>query len=164
MDIAGLGNKMVQTIKKYKFALILLGIGIVFMLIPGKKETAAVPSVSDSQEQIQDLGQQLSTILSAIDGAGDVKVLLTLKTGERIVYQQDVQSGTSGTQRIETVILTDANRNESGLVSYVEFPVYMGAVVVCQGADSAAVRLAIVQAVGTVTGLGADRISVQKMK
>lgn len=34
---------------------------------------------------------------------------------------------------------------------------------VCQGADNAAVRLAIVEAVSKVTGLGANRISVLKM-
>ena len=41
---------------------------------------------------------------------------------------------------------------------------YLGVIVVCEGADSPAVRLAIVEAVSDVTGLGADRISVLKMK
>jgi hypothetical protein len=39
-----------------------------------------------------------------------------------------------------------------------------GAVVVCQGADSASVRLAIAQAVRCYTGLGADRIEIFKME
>ena len=37
-----------------------------------------------------------------------------------------------------------------------------GVVVVCEGADSAAVRLRITQAVGTYTGLGSDRITILK--
>ena len=41
---------------------------------------------------------------------------------------------------------------------------YRGAIVVCQGADSPAVKLAIVEAVSRATGLGADSISVLKMK
>ena len=40
----------------------------------------------------------------------------------------------------------------------------MGAIVVCQGGDNATVRLAIIEAVSNVTGLGADKISVLKMK
>ena len=36
-------------------------------------------------------------------------------------------------------------------------------VVLCQGADAPSVKLAIVEAVRCVTGLGADQISVQKM-
>ena len=37
-----------------------------------------------------------------------------------------------------------------------------GAVIVCEGADSAAVQLRITQAVGTYTGLGSDRITILK--
>jgi len=36
--------------------------------------------------------------------------------------------------------------------------------VVCQGADRAGVRLAVVDAVKSVTGLSSDRITVLKMK
>jgi stage III sporulation protein AG len=36
--------------------------------------------------------------------------------------------------------------------------------VVCQGADDPVVKLLIVDAVSKVTGLGADKISVMKMK
>ena len=68
------------------------------------------------------------------------------------------------TTKTDTVTVTDAQRNESGLIRQVNPPVYKGAVIVCQGADNAAVRLAIVDAVGKATGLGADKISVLKMK
>jgi stage III sporulation protein AG len=40
----------------------------------------------------------------------------------------------------------------------------MGAIVVCQGGDQPTVRLAILDAVSKVTGLGADKISILKMK
>ena len=39
-----------------------------------------------------------------------------------------------------------------------------GAVVVCPGADSAAVRLKITRAVSAYTGLGSDRIIILKSK
>ena len=39
-----------------------------------------------------------------------------------------------------------------------------GAVVVCDGADSAVVRLEVTDAVMAYTGLGGDKISVMKMK
>ena len=38
-----------------------------------------------------------------------------------------------------------------------------GAVVVCDGADNAAVRLDILRAIGSYTGFGSDRITVLKM-
>ena len=40
---------------------------------------------------------------------------------------------------------------------------FTGAVVVCRGADDPAVRLRIVEAVSAFTGLGTNRIVVQKM-
>lgn len=39
-----------------------------------------------------------------------------------------------------------------------------GAVIVCDGADSAAVRLSVTNAVTAYTGLGSDKIWVMKMK
>lgn len=39
-----------------------------------------------------------------------------------------------------------------------------GAVIVCDGADSAAVRLYVTDAVTAYTGFGSDKISVMKMK
>jgi stage III sporulation protein AG len=43
------------------------------------------------------------------------------------------------------------------------YPVYQGALVVCEGADSATVRLEIIRAVAGLTGLSTDKIVVAKM-
>ena len=85
--------------------------------------------------------------------------MLTVEEGETTVYQYDeTASGKT------TVIITDEERAESGLVQQVIPQKYRGAIVVCQGADSASVRLSVIEAVAKVTGLGTDRISVLKMK
>jgi stage III sporulation protein AG len=102
-----------------------------------------------------------------IRGAGKVQVLLTVAAGEEYLYQtnSDISTSANGSEaRTDTVTVTDSQRNDTGLLRQVNPPVYLGAVVVCQGADRAEVRLAIVEAVSTYTGLGADRISVLKMK
>ena len=83
--------------------------------------------------------------------------MLTEASGEEIIYQTDGE-------RADTVLVTDESRREQGLVRTRQPPVYRGAIVVCTGADSAAVRLAIVEAVANVTGLGADKITVLKME
>ena len=113
-----------------------------------------------------DITEELTEILCQIEGAGRVKVMLTAATGETTVYQQDedITSGENGSIRRETVIITDSDRGQSGLVQQVNPPEYLGAIIVCEGADRAAVRLSIIEAVSKVTGLGTDRISVLKMK
>ncbi len=106
-------------------------------------------------------------ILSKVTGAGEVEVLLTVSAGEETIYQTDCQTDSSGdseNRHCDTVMITDANRNETGLVRQIFPATYQGAIIVCRGADSPAVRFAIVEAVSKLTGLSSNQISVLKMK
>ncbi len=162
MAIKNLLNKVMSYTKKYRYVVLILVIGLVLMCIPNigqnrdKNKETAEPVL---QEPTQTADMQLAEILSSIEGAGKVKVLLTVSEGERTIYQTNVNN-----TQVSTVVVTDAQRKQDGLVMQVISPVYLGAIVVCQGADSPKVRLAVVEAVSNVTGLGADRISVLKMK
>ena len=92
--------------------------------------------------------------------------MLTVQEGEEVLYQADENfsgNGDSADKRTDTVILSDTDRAESGLVRQVNPPVYRGAIIVCQGADDPAVRLAITEAVSKITGIGANCISVLRM-
>ena len=159
-----LGKQVLDLALRYKYALLVVILGITLMLIPGRKEkTVEAPTETVSQATKYPDCQQLEDFLSQIQGAGKVHVLLAYAKGEETVYQTDSDISDSDS-RIDTVIITDSQRGESGLIQQINPPTYLGAVVICQGADRAEVRLAIVEAVSTYTGLGADRISVLKMK
>lgn len=154
--------------QKYKHALIILLLGLGLMLLPTgtQQEEAPVESVP-VQGGEEDLEARLAAILSRISGAGEVDVLLTVRTGGETLYQTDESSDTDGSgSRLSgsTVIVEDDTRAETGLVRRTDPPVYQGAVVVCQGAEDPEVKLAIVEAVSCATGLGADRIKVVKMQ
>lgn len=161
-----------QFLAKYKHVLLILLVGIGLMLLPsgGKSSAQEQPTPTAAPEQIQQtqtLQEQLSSFLSRMEGAGRVEVLLTLATGEETLYQTDSDRTTadrSETHRQDTVIVSDSGHNETGLVCQVNPPTYLGAVVLCQGADSSAVRLAITQAVANATGLGTHKITILKMK
>lgn len=168
MEFAKLGKKLPQVASRYKYVILILVIGLALMLLPGGSEKKGEVS-SAPQEQIkseQTVGEQLSELLSKVSGAGHTQVMLTVRQGEKTVFQTDNDNSSSeqtDTNHMQTVIITDANRNQSGLVRQVNPPTYMGALVLCQGADEPTVRLAIVDAVSKVTGLGANQISVLKM-
>lgn len=155
-------------VQKYRHAIIVLLIGLGLMLLPtGGRENAPSEEPAAIQAPESDLESRLSAILSRISGAGEVEVLLTVRTGSETLYQTEGTTDTDpSTSRISesTVIVEDADRQETGLVRRTDPPVYQGAVVVCQGADRPEVKLAIVEAVSCATGLGADRIKVVKMK
>ena len=167
MDIKLILNKIKELFCKYKFAIIILSIGLVMLLIPNKKQQENVSVNIDRTENYHIEIETLSSILQSVEGAGRVEVMLSLAEGEKTVYQTNNDiSGTGENERtkIETVIITDAQRNETGVISQINPPKYLGAIVVCQGADSPTVKLAITQAVAKITGLGSDSICVLKMK
>ena len=165
MELKQITVKLQGVIKKNKYAIIILLVGIFLLLIPGKS-TEKQKQVSDSPKQTISLpteSTELSDILQSIEGAGKVRVMLSVASSDRTQYVTNTDISENGT-RTETVIITDANRNETGLIKQIDQPQYRGAIVVCQGADSAQVRLSITQAVSKITGLSTDSICVLKMK
>lgn len=167
MDINAVGGKIRSFIKKYRFVILILVIGIVLMLLPSGKTSKVQETPVVEPLLFDDPTQELSQILSQIQGAGKVQIMLTKGGGERTVYQTDQQRDNSEENqsiRVETVIITDQDRAQHGLIQQIMAPEYRGAIVVCQGADDVTVRLAIIEAVADATGLGTDRISVLKMK
>ena len=109
----------------------------------------------------------MEQILSCIDGAGEVRVLLTERTGDETVYQSDESlSVTEGGENRTgtTVIARSSGGGDEPVVRQTIFGEYRGALIVCTGADSPRVRLSIVNAVADLTGLSTDRITVIKMK
>ena len=158
------GNEPRQRINalfgKYKYPILVILVGLGLLLLPtGETETPSVPVETVREASLE---QRLEELLAQIEGAGAVRVLLTEDVGRETVWQTDVQSDADSV-REDTVILEDSGRNETGLVRRTTEPSYRGAVILCQGADAPSVKLAIVEAVRCVTGLGADQISVQKM-
>ncbi len=168
MDTVALKMKAAEFIRKYRYVLLVLVIGLVFMLFPSHKtqENTTQTQTEVTIESQPDITVELTKILSQIAGAGKVQVMLTVSVGQTTVYQydEDVSNSDSGSIHRDTVIVTDSDRTQSGLVERVDPPKYQGAIIVCDGADSAAVRYSIIEAVSKVTGLSTDRISVLKMK
>lgn len=160
----GLKDKL-KSLGKYKYVLFVILIGVVLMLLPNKtirKSEPAETTISEVNEE-----ERIQNILQMVHGAGRVAVYLKTERSEQYIYQTD--NDTSSTtdrndQSKDTVLVTDSERNQSGLIQTVLTPKYAGAVIVCDGADDAYVKLSIVDAVSKATGLGSDKISVLKMK
>ena len=166
MDWGSLSERARTYFKKYRFVLLVLAAGLVLMLLPETTETT--PKASEEETlQGESLEESLGRILSSIEGAGKVSVLLTEKQGREVLYQVDEDTVTgekTQDMRRKTVVTTDTARQENGLIRQVNPPVLQGAVVVCQGADRPKVKLAIIEAVMRATGLPSNCICVLKMK
>ena len=166
MDWITFRGKAVLWLKEYRYVLLVLALGIVFMLLPqggSKKMEEAVPQEQEVISEVT-LQEKLEEILSQVQGAGKVRVLLSEAEGKEIQYQTDEEERSQDSYQRDTVILSDSGRNQSGLIKQINPPKYLGAIILCQGADSASVKLALMEAVSNATGLTTDRISVMKMK
>ena len=163
-------DKFSEMVKKYRYAIIILLIGLLLMALPnfGKGiQTIEKKADSDGASTVEVLEYKLSLLLSKVEGAGDVEVILTVAAGEETIYQTNddyTNTDTSTGSKVNTVTVTNSSRDQIGLVKQVKSAIYKGAIVVCRGADDPSVRLALVDAVSRVTGLGANCISVLKMK
>lgn len=169
MDIVKYKNRILAVIGKYKYVWIVLLTGVILMMLPGKDIRSSDVQTQQSTENTEDttIEDRLEEILGQIAGAGRVKVMLTVAQGERTIYQTDStyeQSDDNTDSRTQTILITDSQRNETGLVYQKNPPVYQGAIVLAQGADDPTVKLAIAEAVSDVTGLGVDKISILKMQ
>lgn len=169
MDIKHIQGTVTKYLNKYKYAVLVVLIGITLMLIPTRSKTDTAsneePKTTVTAECL--VQEELEKILSYIQGAGSVKVMLKEATGVETVYQtnQDISvSENSSTTKIQVITVTDSNRNEVGLIKQINPSKYQGAIILCQGADDPVVKLAVTDAVSKITGLGADKIAVLKMK
>lgn len=155
-------KKAAEKLTKGRYVLLVLALGLVLILLPvrDKGKTAA-----ESEETCSDISapafaleseeERLEKTLSSISGAGGVKVLLSLEsTSSRQLAESNG----------EAIVVSAGSGVQDAVVERFTYPVYKGAVVVCEGADSVKVKLDITLAVQAFTGLGSDKISVFKMK
>ena len=167
MDFIRIKSRIAESIGKYKYVWIVLLAGVLLMALPEANTKDTPVQQMDAPKEEVTIQEQLEDILSQIQGAGQVRVMLSVLQGERTIYQTDStysESEDHADSRTQTILITDSQRNETGLVHQKNPPVYQGAIILAAGADQPSVKLAIVDAVSDVTGLGTDKITVLKLK
>lgn len=162
MDLVKLKDTVKDLVRRYRAVLIVILAGILLMGIPERpqKESAPVPDIPPP-----DFQQSLEDLLSQIEGAGKVRLLLSEEMGAMTIYEHNEDRNGNGSDlRKDTVIIQDRERGQKGLVRQVAAPRYRGAVVLAQGAGDPRVKLDLVNAVSRAAGIRTDKIYVLKMK
>lgn len=174
-------EKLPKLLDRFKYPLAVLLLGVALLLWPARREGKAaapepVPAASEPEEDGGEayrlrMEQRLEALLSQVEGAGRVRVLLTLKTGPVSAYQTDVLTqerpegeGKSLSREEKTVILSRGSAYDELAVVRTAYPVFQGALVVAEGGGDPNVRLQLSTAVAALLDLGADQITVVKMK
>ena len=150
--------------------ILFLVLGIVLMLLPGGNAEAE-PTAGSPDAEAFDRGavqEEMENILRAIDGVGELRLMLTVDSGTKRELAQDTTAERSGSEdmkrKSETVVVGTGGGTQEVVVTNRVYPRYVGALVVCEGGGSAGVRLAVTQAVSALTALPSDKITVLQGK
>ena len=148
-------EKLRDIFRKYRAVGLVLLAGLLLLLLPTGKSSGQERQTSDDTQlySLEETERRMAQLLGRMSGVGRVQVMLSLKTGPTLQLAQDMDL------EQEEGSLRGSGWQEA-LVTRQDYPVYQGAVVVCQGAGSSAVRLAVTEAVAALTGLSTEKITV----
>lgn len=131
----------------------------------------------ENQEYI--LKNELENILSNIDGAGKVQVMITYTESSTVqpMYNENITESTteetdsSGgvrtiaeTDSSKEVVYTENNGEKVPITEKITMPKVEGAIVLAEGANDANIKNNIILAVEAVTGLSTHKIQVFQLK
>lgn len=133
---------------------------------PDTATVAMQPSVYEQQ-----LEERLERLISQVEGAGEVTVMVVLEGGEQAVYAQARQESTDtvtdalngGSIRssyTSDYVLIDDGGGSYALTETTLLPAVKGVAVVCTGAGDTRVVNRIVMLISTVLGITTNRICV----
>lgn len=183
---------LLQRLKKRKpektdfLILVLVGILLLVIVLPvgqkkeiQKENTSAKTADSSSSVSTsgEELERRLADILSRIEGAGRVEVMITYKDSGTYVVEKDVTSSnntgeetdgsvsrnTKDVQSQQSTVYDKADGGDTPFVSQELTPQIEGILVVATGADNATVKQNIFEAVLALFPVEAHKIKIVKM-
>lgn len=158
---------------KNKWLLLLLA-GLLLLVIalpvsePENEEREETESGTVTEEDYASMAEsKLETILAQMEGAGKVKVMITLSSSSEKIVEKDEETSKDETQSTSsetTVYEETADRGQTPYVSKELTPAVEGVVVLCEGGDEPVVVQQITEAVEALFSVESHKIKVVKMK
>ena len=177
-------GKVLEKLKKKENLFIVILVGMLLMVIsfPVDKEENTMEEVVEvkttESNQVIELEKRLEHILSKVDGVGEVRVMITLKSAGEKIIEKDRESTENTTRETDSQggerTTTDYSKKEStvfieteggGSEPYVTKemePEIEGILVIAQGGDKPSVAKNISEAVLALFPIDAHKIKVMK--
>ena len=145
--------------------ILLLAAGRSFSGSEGK--TASPPQPAAKETAGRETERRMAEILSKVEGAGQVDVMLTYRqTEEKNIAHNETREESGETLRTEytAILLEDGDGATEPLILTEISPVVEGVVIAAQGADSPAVAASLIQAAQALLDVPAHKVADLKMK
>ncbi len=121
----------------------------------------------DEAAYVKNLEERTSALLSRVEGAGEVHVMITMENAYEAHYAADHVSDETKTEGVEdtsqkenVVLQTEKSGVKSPIVESISRPRVRGVSVVCKGGGNATVQMKIISLLSSLFDLDTNRISV----
>ena len=153
---------------------ILAGILLMVISIPVKDRQTVSENTTSNQESGEAtqkmyeeyVEKRLEDTLSDVEGAGKVKVMVSLKNSSEKILAKDTDysdENSNSTQKTETHIFYDTANGNTPYVVMENMPVIEGVIIVCEGGDNKELVSEITNAVYGLLNVPVHKIKVMKM-
>lgn len=132
-----------------------------------KRETEAEPAREEPAVLGQETEERMAEILSEMEGAGMVDVMLTFRqTEEKTIARDEIREVNGENLRTEqtAILLEDRDGATNPLILTERAPVVEGVVIAAQGADDPSVAASLNMAAQALLDVPAHKVAVIKMK
>ncbi len=161
--------------------LVIFLVGVIIVIIAGSYIFSDDEVSTVSENTVTDVfdadvfENKLAKIISEIQGAGNVKVMISYKTGVETVPLLDTKDSNTVTEEsnndserrteqnnVETSIIfnQEKNGNKVPYISKTIMPIVEGVIVTCDGGGDERVKANVIKAVTVITGVAADKVQV----
>lgn len=162
-----------KNIKIVVAVIIMLIAVILYIGINDNEKTVVSTSRSDdgylsTLEYCERIEEKLENIISQIDGAGNVTVMVSVEGSPELIYVSDTDNKTSTSSNGSTTtstsspIIIGSGANSTGIIKTESLPDVKGVIVVSSGASKVSIKLDILTAVSTLLDISTDKITILK--
>lgn len=145
---------------KPEYLMIAAAVIIVLILFGSSFVKTQTQKDYDVNDYVDMLETKLSDRLSELDGAGRVKVIISVKSGMRSEIATEKQVGGIGDRTTETPVLISGKPLILGEI----YPEICGVIIMAKGAENVKVRLSLITAAQTFLDVSSDKIQVLPMR
>ena len=169
-------SELIKKIKNIKHIEVIIAICLivaiigVYFITSKTKSSNSVANVSEATKSTDELEVKLCNVLSDIEGAGKVSVMITYDGSSEIVTANTTTTSTDKTNsndrtaesKNETVspVLINQSGTTTPLIVKEIMPEVKGVIVIAEGANDIKVRLNLVNAVCTALAVDAEKVEI----
>ena len=151
---------MFEKLKKIKIEYLVVGVLLVAVIIVALNVFPVFgdSAKTESRDYVSSLETKLAEVLSEIEGAGKVSVMITADSGVRSDIDEDKKPVVDGNK--STTTSTPVLVSGKPIILREIYPDITGVVIVAEGADNFAVKMSLLDATTTALGVSCDKVQI----